>query len=293
MPAVSVIIATFNRSRMLRCAIRSVLGQQFTDFEVLVSGDACTDDSEAVVAAFNDERVQWMNRAVNWGNQSGPNNDAIARARSGYIAFLGHDDLWLPWHLETLVPLLDAGADLAHPIGAFIGPEGVRDVFAAPPAGETYRTNLVPPSGWLVRKSVLEAMGGFRDHSITGRGTDWDLLWRIARAGYRIEAVPRLSVLKLPSQWWRSYGADAAVPQELWLSRDPTEVERGLLTASVNTLFSSRPYATPTRAFALGYRNVLHWLRNRTEGERGLVAKLFGWRFRKKFRALRKSRGLP
>ena len=50
-PLVSVVIATFNWSAALRLAIRSVLQQTLGDFEVLVVGDACTDDSEAVVAA--------------------------------------------------------------------------------------------------------------------------------------------------------------------------------------------------------------------------------------------------
>src|SRR6185369_8999271 len=102
MPAVTVIIPTFNRSRLLRCAMTSVLRQTFRDFELIVSGDACTDDSAEVVASFSGENILWINRPVNCGNQSGPNNDAIALARGDFIAFLGHDDLWLPWHLETL-----------------------------------------------------------------------------------------------------------------------------------------------------------------------------------------------
>jgi glycosyltransferase involved in cell wall biosynthesis len=56
-PMVSVIIATFNWSTALRLAIRSVLGQTLQAFEILVVGDACTDDSEALVEAFGDARA--------------------------------------------------------------------------------------------------------------------------------------------------------------------------------------------------------------------------------------------
>jgi glycosyltransferase involved in cell wall biosynthesis len=50
---VTAIIATYNRSSVLRHAIGSVLRQTFTDFERLIVGDGCTDDSESVVAATN------------------------------------------------------------------------------------------------------------------------------------------------------------------------------------------------------------------------------------------------
>ena len=47
-PVVSVIIATYNWSAVLGCAIESVLLQTFKNFEVVVVGDGCTDDSEKV-----------------------------------------------------------------------------------------------------------------------------------------------------------------------------------------------------------------------------------------------------
>mgnify|MGYP003477863702 CR=1 FL=1 len=89
MPRVSVIIATYNRSDVLRCAIRSVLAQSFGDFELLVVGDGCTDDSAAVVAGFADERVRWDNLEQNAGSQSAPNNRGLALARGRYVAFTG------------------------------------------------------------------------------------------------------------------------------------------------------------------------------------------------------------
>ena len=80
-PMVSVIIATFNWSAALRLAIRSVLGQTLQAFEILVVGDACTDDSEAVVEAFGDARIRWLNLAHNAGSQHAPNNAGLNAAR--------------------------------------------------------------------------------------------------------------------------------------------------------------------------------------------------------------------
>src|SRR6476619_7155830 len=95
-PVVSVIIATYNWSSVLRYAIQSVLWQTFQDFELLVIGDGCTDDSAEVVASFTDPRIHWHNLPQNSGNQALPNHTGIDMARGQYIAYLGHDDLWYP-----------------------------------------------------------------------------------------------------------------------------------------------------------------------------------------------------
>ncbi len=101
-PLVTVIIATYNWSSVLRHAVRSVLWQTYENFELLVIGDGCTDDSEEVVASFGDPRVRWINLPENVGSQSGPNNRGLELARGEYIAYQGHDDVWHPKHLATL-----------------------------------------------------------------------------------------------------------------------------------------------------------------------------------------------
>ena len=90
---VSIITATYNRSEVLKWAIRSVLAQTFCDWELIVVGDACTDDTEQVVASFTDPRIRFVNRSTSFGEQSGPNNDGFFLANGRLIAYLNHDDL--------------------------------------------------------------------------------------------------------------------------------------------------------------------------------------------------------
>src|SRR5919202_2573560 len=145
-PQVTVIIPTYNWSGVLPYPIGSALRQTFSDFEVLVVGDGCTDDSESVVGAVNDRRVRWINLPVNTGHQSEPNNEGLRQARGEIIAYLGHDDLWLPHHLSCLVAALDAGADLACGITEIIG-QGESSRVAAPFKLKYTLGDWMPPTG--------------------------------------------------------------------------------------------------------------------------------------------------
>src|SRR4051794_8039196 len=121
-PRVTIVLATYNWSAVLPFSIASALEQSFGDFELIVVGDGCTDDSGEVVAAIGDPRVEWVNLPENGGHQSGPNNEGLRRARGDLIAYLGHDDLWLPHHLACLVAAIDAGADMAFGVARMVPP---------------------------------------------------------------------------------------------------------------------------------------------------------------------------
>ena len=66
-PAVSVVLPTYNRAPLLGRALRSVLGQSYGDFEVLVIDDGSTDETAGVVATFGDPRVRYVQLARNTG----------------------------------------------------------------------------------------------------------------------------------------------------------------------------------------------------------------------------------
>src|SRR5271156_1868329 len=106
-PRFSVLLTTHNRSNLLRCAILSVLPQTEDDFELLIVGDGCTDNSAAIVAAFNDTRIRWFDlpKAPYFGYAN--RNVALRKAAGEYIAFVSDDDLVLPDHLALLAATLE------------------------------------------------------------------------------------------------------------------------------------------------------------------------------------------
>lgn len=217
-PRVTVIIATYNWSTVLPYSIGSALDQTLADFELLVVGDGCTDDSQQVVEAIQDRRVRWIGMPGNTGHQSGPNNRGLAEARGEFIAYLGHDDLWLPHHLACAVEALDArNAAMAHSIVALFAPgaEIGSPVFPLPEAG-----SWAPPSGTVHRRSVTERIGGWRDYSGLMVPPETDLWRRAEAAGFTFVFVPRLTAIKFPASTRRNvYRTRPCDEQRLWLTR--------------------------------------------------------------------------
>src|SRR4051794_2915805 len=148
-PAISVIVSTYNWSRALRCALRSVQLQTRADFEVLVIGDCCTDDSEEVVASIQDSRFIWHNLPRNHGSQWAPNNRGLEIARGAWVAYLGQDDIWHPRHLEaSLATAARQQADLVASVAIMYGPpgSGVRAVTGVFAEGTYSPRDFMPPS---------------------------------------------------------------------------------------------------------------------------------------------------
>ncbi len=108
-PRISVLIPTYNYARYLPAAIESVLAQQDTDCEILISDDASTDDSATVIRhyAARDPRIRPLLHPANLGMVAHW-NACLARARGEYIKFLFGDDLLAsPTALADMAALLD------------------------------------------------------------------------------------------------------------------------------------------------------------------------------------------
>jgi glycosyltransferase involved in cell wall biosynthesis len=183
---VTVIVPTRNRSALLAMTLRSVLRQQHVDLEVVVVDEASTDDTQAVIAAFDDCRVRVIRHARPVGVSAARNRGAV-EARAEWLSFLDDDDLWAPDKLVLqLRAARDANVDWAYS-GAVVIDDHARFVRAEYPVpaasvrAALLRYYAIPGGGSniLVRRSRWEQVGPFNSRMSTTE--DWDMCIRLAK----------------------------------------------------------------------------------------------------------------
>lgn len=101
---ISVVLPAYNRFHMLVPVLESILGQTLPAAEIIVVDDGSEDETKELLPRYIQERPGWCGkvRYIRQDNQgqSAAVNRGIAEARTEWIAFSSHDDLWLPWKLE-------------------------------------------------------------------------------------------------------------------------------------------------------------------------------------------------
>jgi glycosyltransferase involved in cell wall biosynthesis len=191
---VSVVIPVYNARDVIGETIESVLAQTWTDREIVVVDDGSSDGSGDIVRSFG-ERVRYV-RQEN-GGVARARNRGIAESTGEYVALLDHDDLWHPTKLDKQVAVLDGRpevgmvvTDVAHldregkPLGVIGAGYNPSETFA-----RLFVRGFVPtPSAAMIRRSVLETVGGF-DERFHSAGLDDHELWTRIAARYEIANI--------------------------------------------------------------------------------------------------------
>ncbi len=154
-PLVSVIIPVYNGASYLAAAIESVFAQTYTPIEIIVVDDGSTDGSAIIAGAFPKVHLLTQpNRGV-----ADARNAGLAAAQGELIAFLDHDDLWLPEKLRVQVARHLAEPDLGYTLTrlhAFLEPGNEWPVTL-----KRDQTEGFFPSCWMVRAATFAQIGGF------------------------------------------------------------------------------------------------------------------------------------
>ena len=194
-PRVSIIIPTYNRSKLLRVALKSALAQTYPNIEIIVVDDGSTDDTAAVVAQYAG-RVTYLKQA----NQdvAAARNTGIRAASGEYLTFLDDDDLIMPTKIARQVQVLASrpAVGLVH-CRFYYADEDGNYLYKAEllPEGEVLQklvcSNFVWVGAPLIRRHCFDQIGLF-DEEIPPVTADWDMWLRIAQAGYRFGCVQEL-----------------------------------------------------------------------------------------------------
>ncbi len=112
MPKVSVIMPVFNAADYLSEAIKSILEQTYTDWELIIINDGSTDDSEAIIRSYTDERIRYFENEHNMGLIA-TLNKGIGLCGGEFIARMDADDISMPERFRIQMKFLEKHKDYA------------------------------------------------------------------------------------------------------------------------------------------------------------------------------------
>jgi len=289
-PMISVVIPAFNAARFIRRTIDSVLAQTYRDFELIVVDDGSTDNTGQVVQSYG-AKVRYV---VQKNAGDGPaRNAGVAAAKGDWIAFLDHDDEWLPNKLDVQVRLLERNPELRWCGANFYRScldvrqaAGDADRLTQTMAGRNYFDNFftaVATQGcalvtmtMIVHREVFEQVDLF--DSCWALCADFDMWWRITYRFPRIGYVPQpLGIMHLDA-----LGVAASRYHLAGKSGDDARrlVEKHLKLAETNGMLAEfTPLAQKVLRKSLA-TNVFHGLKTDARATIRQFSALLPWRLR-------------
>ena len=186
-PTVSIIIPTYNREKLVCKAIKSVLAQTFSDFELIVVDDCSADQTQAAVEQFQDPRIRYIRHEKNAG-ECGARNTGLSAVQGRYVAFLDSDDEWTPQKLEKQVARFEQAPKEVGVIYTWlqiINEQGQVLRLRKPTAQGRLHEDLLfgniigTPSTLMVKNEYLQKTDGFDTRLRCGG--DWDMWLQLAQ----------------------------------------------------------------------------------------------------------------
>jgi glycosyltransferase involved in cell wall biosynthesis len=222
MPRFSVLLPAHNRADVIKFSISSILAQSEEDFELLVVGDGCTDNTAEVVGQFKDKRVRWFDLPKAPLSGYANRNIVLRLAQGDLIAYAQHDDLMLPDHLALLAQVMAPGIDWAYSRPLWVTTDGIVLPFATnllvPSELKRFLevSNSIPSNCVVHRRDCFNRFGYWPED--TPRTGDW-VLWKRIIAGI---GVAKTAYLSIPTTLhftavWKS-GRNSNMPEiDTWL----------------------------------------------------------------------------
>ena len=246
-PLISIVMPSHNSGEYLEVVIRSVLAQTYPHWELLIVDDASTDNTQAVVSRFADERIRYIPAPERLGRPSKVRNLGIRNAKGDFITFMDADDKYMENGLEVLLkPLLDNPALNASMAFPYYCDSGLNPLYP--------QKNIVPlPEGgyqfhpdfrldWknicsqrvsfffcctMFRKSTIETLGPLDEEFANGE----DFVYHVKLLKLGLEKV---HVIPTCTYWYRNHPGS--------ITKNPERAFKNLEThvKIVNWLFSQK-----------------------------------------------------
>ena len=186
-PFISIVLPTYNRARELSQAVKSVINQEYKNWELLVVDNNSVDDTDLIINNFNDERIRLF-KIENEGSIGKSRNLGIEMSKGEWIAFLDSDDSWLPNKLTVTLPSCSKNVDfIYHDLKIAFGNK--TSYFKkikgwklnAPVARDLLmRGNPIANSSVVVRRKIFEKVGKINEDMDINPAVDYHTWLKIA-----------------------------------------------------------------------------------------------------------------
>ena len=189
---VNVILPLYNGRDFVAVAIRSVLAQTYTPFELLVIDDGSVDGGMEVVP--RDPRIRYF-RQDNAG-VAAARNLGIRESDGELITFIDQDDIWVPEKLQIQVAFLQEHPEIDYVIARQkirLAPGVSRPAWLKPEHLEESRTGFLPGT-LMVRRKVFDDFGLFNPSLRSGSDSDW--FFRVKDQGVPMQIMDQIVLLR-------------------------------------------------------------------------------------------------
>lgn len=204
-PKVSIIISCYNHEKYIVQSINSVLNQTYTDYEILIINDGSTDNSSNIINRIvdkNKDKITFIDHSVNQRPRFA-SNLGLSLAKGQYIAWNDGDDIWYPEKLEKQMYIFQQDnkkkIGLVYCYGKNLNenPNRMRSEVEAVDVKDDVFEQLFNSAFFfkisiVARKEVYDFVGIMDERY--PYCADYELLLRIAAAGYQFDRVPEVLV---------------------------------------------------------------------------------------------------
>jgi hypothetical protein len=236
-PLISVVLPVYNGAADVEKAVRTILAQTFTDFELIIINDGSKDHSASVLETLQDPRIRLYHQD-NMG-LAATLNLGIGLARGAYIARQDQDDLSHPERLAQQLGYMQSHADcvlLGTAAEIWVGDTPTERAHDHPTehpvlAFDLLFNNPFVHSSVMMRREAVRAIGGYTTDKARQPPEDYELWSRMARHGRVANLSGRLLVYREVAQSMSRSGPNPFLDRLVSISAENLAFANGLPAA--------------------------------------------------------------
>ena len=183
MPTVSVIIHTYNNEKFIAETVESVLNQTYKDYEIIVVDDGSVDGTRDALMPYM-QKIRYHYKEN--GGIASAKNAGISLSETEFVAFLDHDDLWVPDKLQLQMEHFNENPQIGLVYAKYTSFRDGKELRTKPENGysgwifkELLSKSFIQTSTVVVKRECLDAVGPY-DETFS-LGDEYDMFLRIAR----------------------------------------------------------------------------------------------------------------